>query len=276
MGKKENHNLNNFIDENIEEESLEDFPVDEADQQKRFLDMMLQLQKQGDLNLEEEEKLFGKDGYFATGSFPEEQAVEEKEISHKGKWMRTLGKCAGFVLVVTACVFGLTMTSEANRTYVMDTVNYALGKDARVKIRNAETALNKEPTEAEAGAKIEETLGVEVPEITYRPVGLIFSEYKFLDEMNMAFLRYNYGKYKFAIYISTGEEVALDSGVFQGTPQATIPIARSATEADIYMAENEEGLPTMGAILKREDGYYQLCGNMEEEEFVKIVENLLF
>ena len=56
----------------------------------------------------------------------EKQAERQKKIAKRAKttkhWVRT-AKAAGVVLVVGACVFGASMTSEANRIRLVETIN---------------------------------------------------------------------------------------------------------------------------------------------------------
>ena len=56
----------------------------------------------------------------------EKQAERQKKIVKRAKttkhWVRT-AKAAGVVLVVGACVFGASMTSEANRIRLVESVH---------------------------------------------------------------------------------------------------------------------------------------------------------
>ena len=71
----------------------------------------------------------------------EKQAERQKQIAKRAKttkhWVRT-AKAAGVVLVVGACVFGASMTSEANRIRLVETINGVRNTGDVVKTNNGE------------------------------------------------------------------------------------------------------------------------------------------
>ena len=68
------------------------------------------------------------------------------------------------------------MTIEANRNYFVDSVKYLTGNDTKILIDN--DASNDKPSldEEQARDKIEEEMGVEVPEFLYRPEAFEFND----------------------------------------------------------------------------------------------------
>ena len=71
----------------------------------------------------------------------EKQAERQKKIAKRAKttkhWVRT-AKAAGVVLVVGACVFGASMTSEANRIRLVETINGVRNTGDVAKMNNGE------------------------------------------------------------------------------------------------------------------------------------------
>ena len=71
----------------------------------------------------------------------EKQAERQKKIAKRAKttkhWVRT-AKAAGVVLVVGACVFGASMTSEANRIRLVETISGVRNSGDVVKTNNGE------------------------------------------------------------------------------------------------------------------------------------------
>ena len=91
----------------------------------------------------------------------EKQTERQKKIAKRAKttkhWVRT-AKAAGVVLVVGACVFGASMTSEANRIRLVETINGVRNTGDVAKMNNGE---DREPSGGsidEAARKIEDTL----------------------------------------------------------------------------------------------------------------------
>lgn len=59
-------------------------------------------------------------------------------------------------------IFGVSMSSEANRAYIMQEVNKLFGNDVNTKLNNVEV-LESDRTEDYARQDIENTFGTEIP-----------------------------------------------------------------------------------------------------------------
>jgi len=78
-------------------------------------------------------------------------------------------KAASVLLVVCVGVFGLTMTSEGNRLWVMEKVEQVFGSGQNVRANNDEDRKLSDVSELEAREMIKEELGVPVPKLFYLP-----------------------------------------------------------------------------------------------------------
>lgn len=83
-------------------------------------------------------------------------------------------KAASVLLVACVGVFGITMTSEGNRLWVMEKVEQVFGSGENVRANNDEDRKFSDVTELEAREMIEEELGIPVPEFFYLPEGTEF------------------------------------------------------------------------------------------------------
>ena len=85
-----------------------------------------------------------------------------------------LARVAAVVLVCAAGVFAAGMTSQANRSYFIDSVKVWTGNDTSISIDNDATSDEVEMDEQSAIDDIENQMGFDkIPEFMYRPKGFI-------------------------------------------------------------------------------------------------------
>ena len=87
-------------------------------------------------------------------------------------------KAAGVCLIAGAAVFGLSMTSEANRLLLMQTANEVLGTGDLMKTNNGDDRDVVSGDEDAAREEISEKLNAEVPEFYYLPEGMAYESYQ--------------------------------------------------------------------------------------------------
>ena len=81
-------------------------------------------------------------------------------------------------ILCCACIFAASMTSEANRTYLINNIRVWSGNDTRTVIDNNEKNETVNMKEYEAIEEIEEKLDIDMPEFYYRPKGFDFLKYE--------------------------------------------------------------------------------------------------
>ena len=129
----------------------------------------------------------------------EKQAERQKKIAKRAKttkhWVRT-AKAAGVVLVVGACVFGASMTSEANRIRLVETISGVRNSGDVIKTNNGEERKYTEEDWDKEKKRISDTLHIAVPEFYYIPKGMEYDNIIILDATQIAIIRYQYnGQY---------------------------------------------------------------------------------
>lgn len=283
-------------------EGMDDFPFDPEDEQRRFRAIFEELRDRGLLTEEEEQQVFGDSEYLDLSverySTPEEikkniEATDQKSIKiddkkrEEGKrkkksanrWKRVshnLGKCAAVAVVVCGGIFALSMTSEANRQYVMDTVRYVSGKDVRIKVSNGDNIIIRDNSETEMRRDIKERLGIDVPIFKYKPQNMSFEGYEVYEERQCVFLYYELKDSKIILCASImdGKELAIEG--FEGDEMGTVDIAYGTLQANVYENNDDEsGKITYSGIWKRENVLYRVSGDVEEE-FYKILKKIVF
>ena len=99
------------------------------------------------------------------------------KIRTTGGGLHRLGKVVGMAVVCVACMFAASMTSEANRKYLVNSVRVWSGDDTKTVDYNDPSNEDAAPDEDKAIADIEEKLGLEIPKFYYRPGDFCFLDY---------------------------------------------------------------------------------------------------
>lgn len=128
------------------------------------------------------------------------EAMDEEDIkapqfpsSGRKKYARVhVGKVAGVALLCCACIFAASMTSQANRNYLVNNIRVWSGNDTKTVVDNSEQNEKVDTAEYEAVEEIEKQLGVEMPEFYYRPNGFEFVNYEVDMAVDIAKIEYQY------------------------------------------------------------------------------------
>ena len=76
-------------------------------------------------------------------------------------------------------IFGVSMSSEANRAYIMQKVSTMLHNDTKTKVNNVDVMESKDGEET-AKEEIESAFGIEMPTFFYMPDGMVSVSYTHL------------------------------------------------------------------------------------------------
>lgn len=187
-------------------------------------------------------------------------------------------KAAGFVLVSAACVFAASMTSEANRNYVVRNVRYLVGDRTRVVSDNDDQNEIANVDEYEAIEDIEEQLGVDVPEFFYRPQGFEFYKYEVVPVSQFARVDYLYND----IIIEFGmdkEDANTVSSFYNlhGEEIDIIDVKGANIQISISKIQDEQDeFPSYLAQWENENIIYYITGKIDLDELIKILEEMRF
>ena len=101
------------------------------------------------------------------------QSRREKKIHKTNKITirKRVMKWSAVAAAVVIGVFGVSMSSEANRAYIMRKVNTMLHDEMKTKINNVDVIESKDGEEI-AKEEIESAFGVEMPTLFYMPDGM--------------------------------------------------------------------------------------------------------
>lgn len=207
----------------------------------------------------------------------EKQAERQKKIAKRAKttkhWVRT-AKAAGVVLVVGACIFGASMTSEANRIRLVETISGVRNTGDTTWVDNGEERKYTEGSLDEAQKEIRDTIHIAVPEFYYVPKGMQYDNVIVSEVKQMAIIRYQYNNH-FVYFHLAANEKDLSQGSWKDRKQ--IKVETLDEEIDVEMGnllENNE--ECYYAAWKYKDAYYQIGGNIEKEEIIKILNEMQY
>lgn len=207
----------------------------------------------------------------------EKQAEKQKKIAKRAKttkhWVRT-AKAAGVVLVVGACVFGASMTSEANRIRLVESVHGVWNGGDATRTNNGDERKYSEGSLDEAQEQIRDSLHIAVPEFYYIPTGMEYSEFMIFEETQMAVIKYKYNGYSIYFHLAANEK-DLSQGNWKDRQQIKVETLDEEINVEMgNLLENNEEY--YYATWKYKDAYYQLGGNIEKEEIIKILNEMQY
>lgn len=296
-GKKENHqksgtkkNRQVFYDENyikkaeeMERALWEDGDFD--DDEEEFTDeeeacsyaALIQRLKAEGVYQEDEKETGNADAAEDAGNF-KHLLPDSRVLPFPRKRRISVGRVAGVALLCCACVFAASMTSEANRNYFIEKMQYMMGDDTRIISDNDQLNDSVNLEEQDAIKEIETKLKVEVPEFYYRPPKFIFSNYEISELADIARIEYEYHKYIISFVIdkqvgrTTSRTLSAD-----GNKESFSVTSYNGIQATVEELQEEKDLiPSYTATWEKDNVVYWLSGKIEKEEIIKILKDMVY
>lgn len=207
----------------------------------------------------------------------EKQAERQKKIAKRAKttkhWVRT-AKAAGVVLVVGACVFGASMTSEANRIRLVETISGVRNSGDTTWVDNGEDRKYTAEDLDKVKEEIRDKLHIAVPEFYYIPEGMEYSGSSILQEIQVAIIKYRYNEHIVYFQLSANEK-DLSQGNWKDREKVEVETLDDTVEVEMGTI-SENGEENYYVIWKYKDGYYELSGQIEKEELIKILNEMQY
>lgn len=190
-----------------------------------------------------------------------------------------LARVAAVVLVCAAGVFAAGMTSQANRSYFIDSVKIWRGSDKGISVDNDITSDETEKDEQSAINDIAEQMGFDkIPKFMYRPEKFKYKDYVVDSNTGFALIEYWYGESVMTVYISEyrGNSKTTDY-VLDGQIVDSIKTKDENFEIEIRkIKDKQDQKENYVAYWKTDTAFYQISGKMKEKEFVKLIQNIHF
>lgn len=205
--------------------------------------------------------------------------TKEKIVYLPEKRHHKLARVAAVVLVCAAGVFAAGMTSQANRSYFIDSVKIWRGSDTGISVDNDITSDETEKDEQSAINDIAEQMGFDkIPKFMYRPEKFKYKDYVVDSNTGFALIEYWYGESVMTVYISEyrGNSKTTDY-VLDGQIVDSIKTKDENFEIEIRkIKDKQDQKENYVAYWKTDTAFYQISGKMKEKEFVKLIQNIHF
>lgn len=216
----------------------------------------------------------------------EEGAEEDTAAAGRGRRKTSRGKIVRFrsraakaaciCLVAGAAVFGLSMTGEANRLLLMQTVNTVLGTGDLMQADNDEDRINSVGSEVEARQEIEAALQAEIPDFYYLPEGMTFTGYQLFPEIGFGMLEYTCDTGYVYLEISNSVADMSQGNIRESESDQMEEIETMSGTLEVVIQNMEEEKEQYKATWEYRNVGYTLTGEIEKSELKKIIENFSY
>lgn len=197
----------------------------------------------------------------------------------KIRWFqKKAAKVACVCLAAAAAMFGLSMTSEANRLRLLQTANEVLGTGDLLKANNGEDRAMSAGSEDEARQEITDTLNVEVPDFYYLPEDMGYKSCEIVEEIGYAKIRYSYKQGFLYLEISNSLSDMSQGNIKenQENEDAAEEIETLSGKMKFVIKNTEEGKELYTASWEYKNVSYVFGGEVSREELVEILKNISF
>lgn len=216
----------------------------------------------------------------------EEGAEEDTAAAGRGRRKTSRGKIVRFrsraakaaciCLVSGAAVFGLSMTGEANRLLLMQTVNTVLGTGDLMNTDNDEDRAMSAGSEDEARQEMETALQAEIPDFYYLPEGMRFTGYQLLPDIGYGILEYTCDTGFFYLKVSNSIEDMSQGNIKESDREQAEEIETLSGTLEVVIRKMEEEKEQYEAVWEYRNVGYTLTGELKQEELKKILQNISY
>lgn len=266
--------------------------------EEKFQKLLQRAKEQGSVHSESdstqtkvsEDRAKEKNGIITSEKIKSEKLNNEKlnkepnETNHKRSRRKFAGagekvvKWAAVAAVTVFGIFGVSMTSEANRAYVMETVNNMTGNNTETEVDN-DKMMNSATTEEEARENIKDVMNVEVPRFFYWPSGFIYEDCAIDKNSQTAIIQYTNGKNIFRFMIISNVQnasffITSDSG--EKIKNINSKFMEEINSTLLKVLEEGDEQPTYILQWEYKNVYYELSGKISETEMEDIAENIMY
>lgn len=188
------------------------------------------------------------------------------------------GRIAGIAGLCLICVFAASMSSEANRKYLVNSVRILSGNDSQFITDNSSDNEHATTEESDAIADIEEKLDVKMPEFYYRPYGMEFIDYEVREGSAYADIEYQYKKDIEVLYIDKQDQFTTSKiRSLNGTEKVIDEITNNGIKIIIKeLRDKKDKHITYVATWSSGECTYSWIGKMQIDELKKIVKEMKF
>ena len=176
--------------------------------------------------------------------------------------------------LVAILALGVGMVGSGKKVYLPVVSQKENGDESNTIVDNNEENIYGGFDEEEVCQEIEDKLGVLPIRLGYQPQGMELQEYWIKDDQD-AILRYTCGNKKIHIYISKDYDESSINFKMDGELKDMIQVEAMSMEIPVYEYEDSNENIYMQASFEYLNTYYSISGMLEQDEFEKILENII-
>lgn len=199
-----------------------------------------------------------------------EVAARSRENRRKRLHRRTFIAVA---LVAVLCI-GMGVVSSGKKVYIPEILHGMRGDEVQTKVENTDS-IYREYDEEEVLQKIEDEMGMLPVRFEYRPNGMKLANYWLKEDIQEAIMEYGLGENQLYAYISKDYKDTSINYQTDGIKLDTVFLVTCGLEVKIFKYEDPYGNTYFEASFEYLNTYYLINGMMEQEDFEKIIENIV-
>lgn len=226
---------------------------------------------------EEREKLLMESEELRRIDIPAEKLEEIRRRAEKKdrgiRRIRIRRKLAVVLAAVLALCAGMGLVGTGSKLYRPEIIQRGQEDEPNIKINNTE-AVPSEFDDEEVCREIQEKLGVLPVRFGYQPEGMYLELYWIKEEEKNALLCYKLGQEKLYVYINKEHDGASIGNQPDGEILNEIAIESCGLEVAVSEYRDDMMQTYYTVAFEYMNTYYSFNGMMEEEEFIKILENI--
>ena len=204
--------------------------------------------------------------------------ISNNKAFHNRLRKRLVMKLVATIAIILIGVFGMSMSSQANRTFVMQKIDEAFGDGNDTVIENNDNRITSEDKEELDRKSIEEILEIKLPVFFYSPNEMSYVDSNIDQGAQTAILQYMYNSE--AIYMMVFANYKDASGIYKNDKGSRLNDVHSElADIDIELWEVfEEGdkKPTYIAQWDYKNSFYEIVGKIHEDEMKNILEKIVY
>ena len=207
-----------------------------------------------------------------------EKSVDNRRPAKIRWFQRKATKVACICLVSATALFGLSMTSEANRLRLLQTANEVLGTGDLLNADNGEDRAISAGSEDEARQEIADVLNIEVPEFLYLPGGMKYVSCEVAEHVGYAKIEYSYEQGYLYLEMSNSLSDMSQGNIKenQENEDAAEEIETLSGKMKFVIKNAEEGKEQYIASWEYKNVAYNFYGEISYEELMEILKNISF
>lgn len=201
------------------------------------------------------------------------ERFEEKWNKNRKKILRAAAVC-----VVAGSLFTVSMGTEANREHVMRVWTEITSRGQSIFISKSDDSYDNEVEEDKARKKIKEQLGIEAPQLIYKPEEMEYKNQEINQKLGYSLMEYTYNDSSLWIYMSKEYDDAAEILMIDGKVLSNHNIYVDFLAEEIIIEKLED--PEKGNIYKTgfcyRNVYYIFVGKIKGVQFDKIIKKIIF